>query len=290
MSNYLNQFRLDGKVALITGASKGIGKSIAKVYAEAGADVVIADRDRNAGEAVADEVRAAGRKALYLQIDVTIREQITKMVEDTLKTFGRIDILVNNAGGPKFGPTDPQKTTYLNENTQIISMTDEFWDWHIKFNLTSLFWCCREVGRIMVAQNSGNIVNISSVAGTRAVPGMAAYGTPKAAVNHFTQILALELARNNIRVNAITPMLILHSDQDWGGLSSDINEQKIRARKAGVVVGRIGRVEDISLLALYLASEASSYVTGEIIDAAGGPLFPADIMERFEATHPITQK
>jgi 3-oxoacyl-[acyl-carrier protein] reductase len=211
-----------------------------------------------------------------------IREQINRMVESTFKEFKRIDILVNNAGGPKFGPANSKNMASPKENTSVITMTDEFWDWHINYNLNSPFWCCREVGKIMAAQKSGNIINISSVAGTRPVPGMAAYGTPKAALNHLTQILALELSIYNVRVNAITPMLILHGDQNWG-LSPDLNEQKKRARSAGVVVGRVGKVEDIANLALYLAADASSYVTGEIIDVSGGPLFPGDIMDRFES-------
>jgi NAD(P)-dependent dehydrogenase (short-subunit alcohol dehydrogenase family) len=277
-----SQFRLDGKVALITGAGKGIGKCIALTYAQAGADVIVAELDKNAGESVCKSIKELGKKALYMPVDVTSVEQIKKMVETSVKEFKKIDILVNNVGGPKFGPTNAKSKTAAQENTSVITMTDEFWDWHIRFNLTSTFWCCREVGKIMAAQKSGNIVNISSVAGTRVVPGMAAYGTPKAAVNHLTQILALELSIYNIRVNAVTPMLILHSDQDWG-LSPDPEEQKKRARSAGVVVGRVGKVEDIANMALFLAADASSYVTGEIIDVAGGPVFPADIMERFES-------
>jgi len=282
MQELASQFRLDGKAALITGAGKGIGKCIALTYAQAGADVVIAEINKSAGEAVVKSVREMGRKALFVQTDVMVEEQIKRMVDSTLKEFKRIDILVNNAGGPKFGRSEVNNPDAVKENTSIITMTDEFWNWHIYYNLNSPFWCCREVGKVMAAQKSGNIVNISSVAGTRPVPGMAAYGTPKAALNHFTKILALELSIYNVRVNAITPMLILHSDQDWG-LSPDAEEQKRRARSAGVVVGRVGRVEDIANLALYLAADASSYMTGEVIDVAGGPLFPADIMAHYES-------
>jgi len=282
MNNVASSFRLDDRVALVTGGGKGIGKGICLALAEAGAHVVVAELDKTAGDDVAGQVEALGRKTLSLQTDVTSSEQVTGMVEATMKEFKRIDILVNNVGGPRTGPRQPDTQEVPPPNSSVITMTDEFWDWHIEFNLTSTFRCCREAGRVMAEQKSGNIINISSVAGNRAVPGMAAYGTPKAAVIHLTKILALELSPFQVRVNCITPMLILHSDRDWG-LSPDIDEQKKRAKKAGIVVGRIGTVEDIALTALFLASDASSYITGGVIDVAGGPLFPADIMERFES-------
>jgi 7-alpha-hydroxysteroid dehydrogenase len=269
MSDYLSRFRLDDRVAVITGGGKGIGKSIALVFAEAGAHVVIAEVDKDAAEAVAAEVRAQGRKSLPVQVDVTSLEQVKGMVAAALREFKRIDVLVNNVGGPLF-PASP-----------LIRMTDELWEGHIKFNLTSAFWCCREAGMVMASQNSGNIINMSSVAGNRPVPGMTAYGINKAAMIQMTRILALELAQYHIRVNGIAPMSILHGDREWGPVSPGMTEQQ-RARRLGIVVDRVGTVEDISLAALYLASDASSYITGEILDIAGGPLFPADVMERFE--------
>jgi NAD(P)-dependent dehydrogenase (short-subunit alcohol dehydrogenase family) len=288
MSDILSKFRLDGKVALVTGGGKGIGKGICLAYAEAGADVALAEIDKNAGKAVASQVEAMGRKALFLQTDVTKEEQIIKMATDAKKAFGRIDILVNNVGGPIFGPRPaPGSTPPAGPmpNSTVLNMTTDIWNAHLIWNLTDTFWCCREVGKIMAAQNSGVIINIASVAGNRAVPGMAAYGAPKAAVIHLTEILSLELRRYHIRVNCITPMNILHSDQAWGGPSPLSDEE--RAKKSGISVGRSGTLDDTSALALFLGSEASSYITGLTIDVAGGPLFPADVMERFESQPPV---
>jgi NAD(P)-dependent dehydrogenase (short-subunit alcohol dehydrogenase family) len=285
MSNILSLFRLDDRVALVTGGGKGIGKGISLAFAEAGANVVLAEIDKDAGQAIASQIKAMGRKSLHLQTDITKEEQVIKMAEAAKKEFKRIDILVNNVGGPIFGPRRPGEEGGPRPNSTVINMTTEHWNAHIMWNLTDTFWCCREVGKIMAAQNSGNIINISSVAGNRAVPGMAAYGTPKAAVIHLTQILALELRRYHIRVNCITPMNIHHSDQTWGG-PSDVPEGE-RARSAGISVHRMGTLEDTSALALFLASDASSYITGLTIDVAGGPLFPCDIMERFESQPPV---
>ena len=287
MTEVLSKFRLDGKVAVVTGGGKGIGKGICLAYAEAGADVVLAEIDNDAGKAVAIQIKAMGKKALFLPTDVTKEDQIKKMVADTLKEFKRIDILVNNVGGPIFGPRPAKgsKPTGPIPNSTVINMTNEFWEKHIMWNLTSVFWSCREVGRVMAAQNSGNIINISSVAGNRPAAGMAAYGAPKAAVLQLSKIMAVELSRYHIRVNTICPMTIYHSDQDWG-VTPDITEEE-RARKLGILVHRTGVTEDISLAAVYLASEASSYITGENFDIAGGPLYPADLLERFNSMPPV---
>ena len=137
----------------------------------------------------------------------------------------------------------------------------------------------------MVDQDSGNIINISSAAGSRPGAGVAAYGTTKAAVIYFTKVLALELARFHIRVNCISPLLIIHKEGVWDH-SLDIEKQKRqRAREGGVVVNKIGTVEDVAAAALYFASDASAYVTGEVIDVAGGPLFPADVQARYDSSY-----
>jgi len=288
MSDILSKFRLDGKVALVTGGGKGIGKGICLAYAEAGANVVLAEIDKDAGNAVAGQIKAMGRKALFVQTDVTKEDQIKKMVADTLKEFKRIDILVNNVGGPIFGPRPPrgsQPPAGPMPNSTILNLSNESWEKHIMWNLTSVFWCCREVGLVMAAQKSGNIINISSVAGNRPGAGMIAYGTPKAAVLHMSRVMAVELSRYHIRVNTICPMTIYHSDQDWGA-TSDVTEEE-RAHKLGILVHRTGITDDISLAAVYLASEASSYITGENFDVAGGPLYPVDLLERFNSMPPV---
>lgn len=273
MNDILAKFRIDNKVAIITGGGQGIGKIIGLTFAQVGAHVVIADLNKSTAEAAAEEIKTFGNKSLPLQIDVTDSRQVTMMIEAVKTEFGRIDILVNNAGGPK-------------QSSPAINITDDVWDWHVKLNLNSVFMCSREVSRVMVAQNSGNIINISSVSGNRAVAGMLPYGATKAAVIQLTQILACELNRHNIRVNCITPKTILHREFPLTLESLPGNNDQERARKLGILVGRVGQAEDIAMAALFLASDASSYITGITLDVAGGPVFPSEIQDRFDSNYP----
>jgi len=277
MSDFLSRFRLDDKVVLITGGGQGIGKRMALTFAEVGAHIVVVDLNKDTAEAVAKQVKAMGRKSLALQVDVTDSAQITKMVKAAVKEFKRIDVLVNNAGGPKMGGP-------------VISISDDVWEWHVKLNLDSVFMCSREVGRVMVAQNSGNILNISSVAGNRAVAGMAPYGATKAAVIQLTQIMACEFNRNNIRVNCITPKTILHPEFPMRPDSGPKMSPMERSRKMGLLINRVGEAEDIAAAALFLVSDAASYITGITLDVAGGPTYPVEIQERFDAMFPTSLK
>jgi 7-alpha-hydroxysteroid dehydrogenase len=233
----LNQFRLDGKVAIITGAGRGIGAAIAKAYAEAGADVVIGARNRAQLEETAAAVRAFGRRALVVETDVLVEADLEK--------------LVNNAGGfpPKFA---------------LATSTEEF-DYAFRFNVSTAFTLTRMVVPKMVeTAGTGAIVNISSVAGRETSPAFAAYGTAKAALSFLTRELAQDFAPK-VRVNAIAV-----GSTKTEALKTVLSEEVERTMVELTPMARLGEVEDIAACALYLASPAASYVTGEIVGVTGG--------------------
>ena len=251
----LDRFRLDGRVAIVTGAGRGIGAATALAYAEAGADVVCAARTREAIEETAEAARAHGVRALAVPTDVLEREQLERLVDATLSEFGRVDILVNNAGG---WPPKPALRTGEKEFEQAF-----------RFNVTTAFVLSRMVApRMVETAGSGAIVNISSVAGRHNWPGFAAYGTAKAALSFLTQNLAQDFAPK-VRVNAIAV----------GSIETDslatVLTPEIKAKMVSMTpLARLGEVEDISACALYLASPAASYVTGEIYGVNGGLVGP----------------
>jgi NAD(P)-dependent dehydrogenase (short-subunit alcohol dehydrogenase family) len=263
-----SKFRLDEKVAIVTGSGGGVGKGIALSLANMGAHVVVAEINPKIGEATAKEIRDLGRRGVMIAVDVTKSDQVSRLVELTMKEFGHIDILVNNAGG-------------ANVAIPIVHLTEEEWDFRIQLNLKSVFLCCRAIGRVMIDQNKGNIINIASAAGTRAMPGMAAYGTAKAGIINFTSTLAAELARYHIRVNCILP-----GPMDTEASAARRGPGPERAAKAGIPLGRIGKPEDIGLAAVYLASDASDFVSGSTIEVKGGPFMRKDDMDRFVANFP----
>lgn len=269
MSDLLNsKFGLDERVAIVTGSGQGIGKAIALHFAQVGAHVVVAELNQSTGETTAQEVRALGRRSLPVLVDVTNSEQLSKLVEVTMKEFGRIDILVNNVGGNML-------------ITPVVQMSDEEWERVIKRNLTSVFMCSKSISRVMIKQNKGNIINIGSAAGIRAHPGFSPYATAKAGIINFTRTLAAELARYHIRVNCILPGPI-----DTEAAAARRGTGQERAERAGIPLGRIGKPEDIALAAIYLASNASDYVTGEAIEVKGGPYTRKGDTELFIAKFP----
>jgi 7-alpha-hydroxysteroid dehydrogenase len=244
------RFRLDGKVAIVTGAGRGIGEGVALALAEAGADVVCAARTRAPLESVAERVRAQGRRALAVTCDVNEREQLEQLVAETMRALGRIDVLVNNAGGT---PPRPALRT-----------SEKMFEAAFHFNVTSAFVLTRLAVPHMLEGGGGSIVNVSSAMAWVVERGFVAYGTAKAALAHMTELLAYELAPR-VRVNALAVGSV-ETAALAPFLAGGVRERMERLTP----MRRLGRVEDVALAALYLASPASSFVTGKILGVDGG--------------------
>jgi len=249
----LPSFSLEGKVAIVTGGSKGIGREIALAFAEVGADVVVCSRALDGQlEAVAEEIRGLGRRSLAIPTDITQKASIDNMVQRTADEFGAIDILVNNAG--------------LLVVTPFLEHSEETWDQVIDTNLKGYFLCSQAVAKKMIDRKKGNIINMSSIRGLRAGRDRVAYCVSKSGVIMMTQVMALELAQYNIRVNAIAP----------GWIKTQLNERLWRApenRKkieATVPLGHLAEPDTIAGAALFLASDVSSYITGHTLAVDGG--------------------
>ena len=248
----LKKFALTDKVAIVTGGGKGIGRGIALGFAEVGANVVIADVDGAAAEATAAEIRDIGQRTLVMTADVRDSGQVAKVVEQTLQEFGRIDILLNNVGGTFIIPT--------------LEMSENAWDALLRVNLKTVFLCSKAVARSMMEQRKGNIINIVSIESHKASPGVAAYGAAKAGIVNLTQSLAGEWGPYNIRVNAIAPGFIV---TPGGARTWKTPEREAEILRA-IPLKRTGQPEDIAGAAIYLASEASDYVSGQTIFVDGG--------------------
>ena len=262
------RFRLDGSVAIVTGGGRGIGKAIALHFAEAGADLVVTSLHQETVNRTAEDIKSLGKSCLPLVIDNTKADDVRELVAKAVSEFRHIDILVNNVGANN--PLCP-----------ATKISEEDWEKYVRVNLTSTFLCSKEVGRIMIDQGFGNIINISSAAGTRSVPGLSAYGAAKAGINHFTKTLAVELSRFGIRVNCIVVGAI---ETELGSALRGTAEERVK--RAGIPLGRIGQPEDIALAAVYLASEASSFVTGSFIEVTGGPITRKGDVEMFVERFP----
>ena len=251
--NLLEKFKIENRVAIVTGGGQGIGKGIASIFAEAGARVLISDKMEDTVRAAAQELCDQGGNVRATVTDVRDSGQVAEMVETALKSFGRIDILVNNAAG--------------NFKTSFLDLSENGWDAVVRATLKSVFLCSSAVAKIMVGQKKGNIINVSSMDAFRGSASAAAYGASKAGVVSLTKTLALELSPYNIRVNSIAPGHI-----DTPGTSqwrpSEVEEQL----KGCIPLGRLGQPDDIATVALFLASDASSYMTGETILVDGGLL------------------
>jgi 2-deoxy-D-gluconate 3-dehydrogenase len=246
-------FSLAGKVALVTGASRGIGRAIALGFAEAGADVGLAARSEGDLETLAKEIDALGRKALVIPTDVRERAAIQTMVDRTVAELGHIDVLVNNAGGSNF-------------MSPIVALRPEGWDKIRTLNLDSVFHATQIAAQAMVADRGGSIIQIASVAGIQGAQGLSPYSAAKGAVRLMSQAVAKELAGSKIRVNSIAPGWIDTPLNEW--MTSD--EGSLRAAEAMIPMGRIGTPEEIVGAAIYLASDASSFVTGTTLVVDGG--------------------
>ena len=246
-------FDLTGKVALVTGAARGLGRAISLALANAGADLALGFRDVNAPAGLPCEITALGRRALPLQMDVNRLDQIFKAVDDTVLHFGRLDILVNSAG---VAPDN------LAENVR-----EQDFDLTLAVNLKGTFFASQAAGRVMIRQNSGRIINISSQAGFVALPTESIYCMTKAAISHLTKCLAIEWGKYNITVNAVAPTFI-HTPGTQEYLANPEFRADVIERIAAV--HRIGEPMDVAGAVVFLASNAASLITGDTILIDGG--------------------
>jgi len=253
---YLPSFSLEGKVAIVTGARRGIGKAVALAFAEAGADVGICDLVVEGGEleAVAKEIQRLGRRSLAVQADVTKKADVDNMVKRVEDEIGVVDILFNCVG--------------ISGGPPLIDTSEEQWDKVIDTDLKSYYLCCKAVLDGMVERKRGNIISIASAAGIRGFSERNAYNIAKAGVIMLTRVLARDLGKYNIRVNAIAPTMV--KTEMIRALMDDPQASAAEARRTPL--GRLGEVSDITGPAVFLASDASSYITGHTIVVDGGQL------------------
>ncbi|RPJ36741.1 MAG: glucose 1-dehydrogenase [Deltaproteobacteria bacterium] len=246
------EFDLSGKVAIVSGAGRGMGSHFAIALARYGADLVICSRTRSELENVAAEIRQLGRRVLVQQLDVTKNCEIQAMVEATVKEFGKIDILVNNAG--------------LGVPQWAEEVTEEAWDRVMNTNLKGLFFLSQAVGRVMIRQKRGKIINISSQSGSVGLIMRAVYCASKGGVNLLTKVLAVEWAKHNILVNAIAPTFV-----ETPLTKPMLAKEEFRKYVLGnILLGRIGQPEDVIGALIYLASESANMVTGHVLLVDGG--------------------
>lgn len=245
-------YTLNNKVALVTGAGRGLGRSCALALANAGADVALGLRDGNSALDLESEIRAMGRSVIRVQMDVSTIGEIQEAVEQVVKSFGRIDILVNNVG---VAPANPAEL-----------VTEADYDTTMNLNVKAMFFTSQSVARHMIKQGSGHIINMSSQAGLIALDDESVYCMSKAAVNHMTKNLASEWAKYNIQVNAVAPTFIeTPGTEPW--LNDPDFKQSVLAR---IPLGRIGKPMEVAGVVVFLASEAASLITGEIVVIDGG--------------------
>ncbi|MBI4288196.1 MAG: SDR family oxidoreductase [Chloroflexi bacterium] len=263
----LKEYSLKDKSAIVTGAGHGLGKAIILAFAESGADVVAVARTASEIEETAAEVRKMGRKAVAIPTDVTKEAQVEDMAKRAVGEFGKIDILVNNVGWAYLKPLLPtpgMRTPDPNEKAPTRISLEE-WYRHIDINLTSVFLCCRAVGPHMLAAKKGKIINITSGEGIKATPYMLPYSSAKAGVAMFSRCLALEWGRYGINVNAIAPGLYRTPLMETA-----MDDKQVDRVVSGLPIRRLGDPREVALAAVYLASDASNFVTGHVLPVDGG--------------------
>ncbi len=242
---------LEGKTALVTGASRGIGEAIARTFAQHGANVAFTyNRSAEKAEALANELTALGVKAKAYQSDAANLEQAKTLTETVLQDFGQIDVLVNNAG--------------ITKDNLLLRMSEEEWDAVINTNLKSVYNTCKHVAYVMLKQRSGSIINLSSIVGMKGQAGQASYAASKAGIIGFTKSLADELGGRSIRCNAIAPGFIATD------MTDALGEEAHAAFLKSIPMKRMGTPEEVANAALFLASDLSVYVTGQVLSVCGG--------------------
>lgn len=241
--------KLDGKIALVTGAAKGIGKAISRCFAREGSTVGCVDI--SGADKAARELQTSGFKAFALNLDITDHEKVIRLVEETVRKYGSIDLLVNNAG--------------IIARGTILELTYETWQKVLDVNLNGTFNCCKAVIPFMIDGGGGCILNITSIAGKMGdITASPVYGASKGAINTLTKSLARQLSGYGIRVNAVAPHAI---ETD---MSSQWSEEKRRSVIESIPLKRMGTAEEVAEAALFLVSDAASFITGEILDVNGG--------------------
>ena len=248
----LLDFYVKGKVALVTGAARGIGRSCALALAEAGADIALGLREINNDNGITEEIRSLGREAIPLQMDVSKTDQIFRSVEKTIEEFGRIDILINNAG--------------IAPSNLIEDFTEKDFDITIAVNLKGTYFTSQAVGKYMIKQKSGKIINISSQAGFVALPSESVYCMTKAGITHLTKCFAVEWAKYHINVNGVAPTFI-----ETPGTEPWLSDPDYKANVLSKIqLGRVGIPQEVSSAVVFLASPAASMITGETLLIDGG--------------------
>jgi NAD(P)-dependent dehydrogenase (short-subunit alcohol dehydrogenase family) len=252
MNNNFLRFDLQGRVALVTGAARGIGNACALALAHAGADIALGLRDLQTGGELTSQIEAMGRRVLPLQMDVTHLDEIQQAIDSTVSHFGRLEILVNNAG---LGPSN------LAEDVR-----EEDFDLTVAVNLKGTFFVSQAAGRVMIKQNYGRIINLSSQAGLVALPTESIYCMTKAAITHLTKCLAVEWGQYNITVNAVAPTFI-----NTPGTAEALEDDAFRADVLSrIALGRIGEPMEVASAVVFLASPAASLITGDTLLIDGG--------------------
>ncbi|MDX1436123.1 MAG: SDR family oxidoreductase [Anaerolineales bacterium] len=245
-------FRLDGKVALVTGASRGIGRGLARSLAEAGSTVAVAARDLEALEELVDEIQSSGGQGMAIRMDLSDIPQIQAGVQQVQRRLGALDILVNNAG--------------LGDNHPALDVTEADWDRMMGVNLKGLFFCCQAAGRVMLEQGAGRIINMSSQAGVVGIREHAVYSASKGGVNQLTRVLALEWSAKGVTVNAVAPTFIYTP----GTAERLERPEYLEGVLDRLPIQRVGTISDVAGAVIYLASPAGAMVTGTILMVDGG--------------------
>jgi 3-oxoacyl-[acyl-carrier protein] reductase len=241
---------LENKVAIVTGAARGIGKNIAEQLAKAGAHIVVSDVLEEDGLATAKDLESSGRKAIFIKSNVSDKEEAENLINKTIEKMGQLDILVNNAG--------------ITRDNLLMRMSQSEWDSVIAVNLTGAFNCIQAAVRPFMKQRSGRIINIASVVGQMGNAGQANYAASKAGIIGLTKSVAKELATRNVLVNAVAPGFIQTA------MTEDLPEKAREMMQSMIPLGRLGNPEDVSRAVVFLSGEESSYITGQVINVDGG--------------------